>query len=759
MSTRTPLPVGPAVSIALSLLVLLTAGRAQQAVAAQTWGVVPIHTAADDLGVSYGIWGAGEGYKASFHDGMTFVPYLGREYPHNQPWSWRTTSVRVGEHELVTKEPGLAFEGSHAEFDLGGVIEAYDLLPEGLEQTFVVHDRPGAGDLVVRGRVASALHCASRGAGHAPLAFFDGEGRRIVGYGAAVAIDANGARRAMSTTCEQDEITLRLDGDWLATAALPVVVDPLIYNAVSGSSTIVSDSDLVVETESPLYRVWFTQTAYASGADRDLFFRRRPAGITAVNFTIYSDITASWTTQNGSCAYNADADHAVAVFDRAMPTIGNLTRVIRYHRHHRNDTNFNTTVGDVTTTGNSCYPAVGGSQSDSAGAGVLVVWQQEMIWSTIQGAVVDLATDTVGPVFPIATGGTIDCERPGVARHADGGPENEWLVTYQQKGALLGPSLWHVYVRQVDALGQVQGSRRIDAASGQNRITPSIDGGGGRYLVAFATYPAGTPAAGLLGHEIRAARLDWDFTSHVGAEPHGAEVLRSQAAMTYFVGGVTFDSESASHWGLQWCDNTNELLRFSTLGYRGHEIGEHEIWSPSGMLGNFVFPGDGCFDPSTREFHLIDSWSTGAGIANGSLIHRFQYSPVQPWSTAGTACSPASISWVGDQHVGSELGAVSVFGAAFDSIHLVAVATAPSPPVSLDGLGLFVPGCFLLIPPNGPDYLGVLGLGVGSNLLLPLALPEFLPADTYYMQDFHTVGGGSFDFVATQRLTLPTVRD
>ncbi len=49
---------------------------------------VPIHTAADDLGVGYGVWGAGDTYKCSFRDGMTFVPYLGADYPHNQPWSW-----------------------------------------------------------------------------------------------------------------------------------------------------------------------------------------------------------------------------------------------------------------------------------------------------------------------------------------------------------------------------------------------------------------------------------------------------------------------------------------------------------------------------------------------------------------------------------------------------------------------------------------------------------------------------------------------
>ncbi|HEX5054276.1 MAG TPA: hypothetical protein VFZ65_21030, partial [Planctomycetota bacterium] len=39
--------------------------------------LTPIHTAAPDHGIEYGIWAAGDSYKVSFHDGMTFVPYLG----------------------------------------------------------------------------------------------------------------------------------------------------------------------------------------------------------------------------------------------------------------------------------------------------------------------------------------------------------------------------------------------------------------------------------------------------------------------------------------------------------------------------------------------------------------------------------------------------------------------------------------------------------------------------------------------------------
>ena len=55
---------------------------------------VPVHRETLPDGHELGLWTAGRDWKASFHDGMTFVPYLGREYPHNQPFAWRTTSVR-----------------------------------------------------------------------------------------------------------------------------------------------------------------------------------------------------------------------------------------------------------------------------------------------------------------------------------------------------------------------------------------------------------------------------------------------------------------------------------------------------------------------------------------------------------------------------------------------------------------------------------------------------------------------------------------
>ena len=722
------------------------------------FGVTPIHTAADDLGLPYGIWAAGETYKASFHDGMTFVPYLGREYPHNQPWRWRTLSVTVGERELVTQEPALSHRETRAEYDLGGVVEAYDVLAAGLEQTFVMRARPGPGDLVVRGRVISALVADARGESHAPLTFRDEAGSEILTYGAAVAVDARGARCRMTTGFAGGVVTLTLDGAWLANAVMPVVVDPLIGLSGSlGSPLDISDSDLVVEQESPQHRLWISWARWSSITDRDVELRRKPAGA-GYSTSVYADITSSWSSQNARCAYSAAADHAVMVFERAAYGPSGLTSVVRYHRHHRNDLNSNTSVTAVTTTGISRFAAVGGASSNAGGPEMLVAWQEEGAQSMIRGAIVDPAANSVGVPFVIAGGGAVlDCERPDVARQADGGAANEWLVTYQQRSTASATALWFVYVRQVDAQGQVHGSRRVDAAAGDHRIAPSIAGGGGRYVVAFTAYPSGASPAADIGHELRTVRLDWDFVSHVGSEPWPAALLRGANVMSYRVGGLSFDTATGSHWGLSWSDVQAGTLRFSTLGYQGREIDEYEVWSPSGSPPDSVFSGGCSFDPAAGNHWTCNVMNQGVAITNTVFLHYFQPAGLPPQSTAGTACSPATISWLGDAYVGNEFGAVNVFGAAVDSLHLVAAATAAAPPQPLDGLGLFAPGCFLLIPPSGPGYLGVLGVGVGSNLDLPLPLPEFLPPATYYFQGFHTIGGGNLDFVATPRLAVPTV--
>ena len=130
--------------------------------------------------------------------------------------------------------------------------------------------------LINRGWVPfDKVEIAARAAAHAELRFRDEEGRELFVYGAATAVDANGATRAMTTAFDGERITLRLAGDWLADAVYPVVVDPMlgVGNWVTHADPI-GDVDVVRDSESTAQAVWVAYSVFFSGSDGDVYFQR-----------------------------------------------------------------------------------------------------------------------------------------------------------------------------------------------------------------------------------------------------------------------------------------------------------------------------------------------------------------------------------------------------------------------------------------------------------------------------------------------------
>jgi hypothetical protein len=728
--------------------------------------VVPIHTAADDEGHAYGIWGAGPGYKISFHDGATLVPYLGKAYAHNQPWTWRTTSVRLGGVELATQAPRLSYGGVLASYDLGGVTEAWELRPDGAEQTFVIDQRPAAGELVVQGVVQSMLQADAATAAHQPLSFRDGDGLELVRYGAAIAIDANGQQRAMTTSHRDGTITLRLDAAWLETAAFPLVVDPLVGPGTNVTGNTRYEVDVVRCAETSVEPNWVAYSVYASLGDADVYTRRwnDDGTIGSVPFT---DVTSSWSTNDPAAAYNASANSAVFVFDRSFPS--SSTRRIRAHRHLRSDYVSNTTYDVLPSTDNAWRSDVGGTRYNQAGDLVMVVYQQEPNngggFQSTSGTDVfaipyNAATGAFGSPIGVGTAQFSDNERPSINQVSTSfGPTANWLVCYQSRNNLIiGPNPnnddWDLSVREVDSNGGVNGFLTIDGGNGDHKFAPQIAGASGRYLVAYVTSPisASTPF-GRIGHQIRTMRVDWPALSGAGVTPHPSRLLVSSPSATRELGSLAFDRNSYSHWALLDRNAGSGDLSMRLVGYTGRLLRSELVFNASstqlGVLGGLSF------DAFDDEFAIAYAYNqSGSDV---TTIDRFQYPFVFSPSTAGTACSPASISWFGSQQIGSELSGVAVDGAAFDSIHIAALATAPASAV-LFGVPPIQNGCWLLVANAGPDYLGLLDVRVGANASWALPLPEFLSADTYYVQGWHTVGGGNFDFVSTQRLAVPTIK-
>src|SRR6185503_7504666 len=118
------------------------------------------------------------------------------------------------------------------EIDRGAFVERYDLALDSLEQTFTFASLPRRGELVLRIPVASELPAFETAAGLE----FRGE-RGSVSYSRAVAIDAHGARSTASTRVEDGAIVIRVDESFLANAALPLVIDPVVSNLWFDSTT------------------------------------------------------------------------------------------------------------------------------------------------------------------------------------------------------------------------------------------------------------------------------------------------------------------------------------------------------------------------------------------------------------------------------------------------------------------------------------------------------------------------------------------
>ncbi|MEX1025591.1 MAG: hypothetical protein WD226_11005 [Planctomycetota bacterium] len=181
----------------------------------------------------------GPGYRMVFDSaGAAYHPALGAAAERVEELKFRLESVRVG-HKVVcagSSEPPTLFGRRVTYRRAGGLLERYDATTQGVEQTFVLVERPAAaGDLVVRGRLDVSMPFAGQDEGG--LRFARAE-LGSLSLGAVTGVDAAG-RTARGELCFDGEyVEYVLPAAFVETAAYPLVVDPLIESAstVSGGS-------------------------------------------------------------------------------------------------------------------------------------------------------------------------------------------------------------------------------------------------------------------------------------------------------------------------------------------------------------------------------------------------------------------------------------------------------------------------------------------------------------------------------------------
>jgi hypothetical protein len=701
-----------------------------------------------DDGTAAGAWAAGGAFKCSLHDGaFTLVPYLGREAPHNLPWTWRTIAATLGEADLRGGAAPLPQHGDRRFAAAAGLVtERWDVAAEHVEQSFVIAARPAAGELVVRGAISGPWRAEPRGPRHAPLLFRATDGRAELRYGEAVAIDANGSRWPVPTAFDGTHVSLHVAASTVAAAAFPLVLDPLLTVYVIDSGTFANghgilDSSIDHVDATDDMSVVRAEVRWASNVDGDLLVWKMRDDF-AVGQLVHSDL-----------------DPAVQAFDASVAAVGNnRSYVVAWSRGTSASTSgifwfpldadsygppvVRTLVRPSGTTERS--PRVAGRRGQVAGAPAhaLLVRLRETSAGTARtelwGTLLDVAAATHGPTVQIANGGTasnaIDNAEPWINRDA-ANTWSHWLVAWQTWSDADGR--WTVRARRVSHDGVLANGVFVpDMPQGGpwHAMQPRVEGFGNRFLFAFAVAPTSSFPGKLStfeGQGVYVQRFGWSgLTASV---EHPLAYLAASFSRDLEIGGLAGDSRSQSHWAISY-GRHGFAPTIAQLGYRGRIVRSATLPGPGASAGSVAFRAASiAFDRTAEQYRVHYGVRTSNAGVNGyhAYAGRYEYPALATPAIYGSSCGAGHIGYLAKFRIGSDLTGVGLIGTTPNLPAIAALSTQPgSLPLQPFGLG----NCSLLVDPAAPAWLGTM-LGItdsGGDYRFELPLPENLaPLDLY----------------------------
>lgn len=710
--------------------------------------LTPIRQAAADLGHGGGLWASGGNYKVAFDQGVAFYPVLGERAPRNLPLRWRTRAI------TTTGQPGLEPLGvaqPHAadwryELRRGAVTEAYDVANAGVEQTFVLHERPATGgDLVIVGDIESELTAPASAWRHAEITFHDAEGNPRVRYGAATAIDAEGRREAMASSYDGNAISLRLSGAWLASATFPVVVDPLLTaTTLTNHIAAVSRFDVARDDGSNQLMIVFRRASAGSDYDGYGMLVADDFGGNAV--TVFSDVDATFSTEHLSVAFVGGTNKWVLALQRRFPAANDFS-YLRYRLHAAGDTTFSNAVEYVDLPLNQSWvaPDVGGSVAFGTGNQALIVFRAEYPYlapynADVFGVLVNTATATETAPFSLAgalAGATFD--RGGVRVNKEsGGATSSWVVVFNEINRTNASDDFDVYVVRVATNGAVTTRVGMPSPSSDHKVTPTIDGRDGRYMIAYGlrAFGHGNPWV----HTVRARRVD--FGEAASAPSFGADALIAGSG-EYYPTDIAYDSRTRSHWVATYYDSGFDVFA-ARMGYDAVVAETASVYTGpgSGSSPTVVFNDD------ERHYHIVyPADEVLYPIRARTLVY-----PTTSASLQATGCG-GSIAASDIPYAGSEFFAVRATGLAGNA---GAVLLCASTPTSLPLAAFNMPGCNLLLSPASFLFTLNTSANAGGEAEVPLPLPTRAAGIDLYFQWAHVAfGANPANLLATRRLAVP----
>jgi hypothetical protein len=674
---------------------------------------VPIHTSVDDpVGGAYGTWGAGAGFKVRFDAGRLELHLHDADAPEPPVLRWHTAAILVGGEDVRKSDAVIRHTDWRFETDHGAVVERYDLWGGGVEQSFLVRERPGRpGEIVVRGRVDAPWSAALRGPEHAPVTFADGtDGFE---YGVAYAVDAVGRRTPLKTAWDGEHIELRVPADLVATASFPLLIDPPITPTTFHSSRDRITS-IDVARDDDTNTLWATVTTRVSLRDDDLRFYRLDddAGNGSL---VYADITTSWSTESATVATVGGPREAIATFHRAFSS---GARAVRWHAHNFNDLTASTAYGVMpgAVGGHDSNPDVGGMRAFQSGTNyAAIVFERDLsgsVWVDTADTracyvLVDLSASgqgrvsTVGLLRGVGTG--IDQARPRISLMSAGGSDAQWAVAWQEYGVRRSNELaWDGVVKQLrpgTGSGVVSSSfHRAQGSRGSTRvqcIRPEVAGEGGRYLLTYGESRTSLVAGKTSfpeTHALVSERLDWA----PGGSPQARDVVRRrESTQRRFVsGGVAHDSDTASHWLGSYVDTIDNQARYDKFGFSGR-ITESANLDFSAGVDPVV--GGVSFDDDNDRYVAASARYYGPTLTWRGVVSHVGYTAVGAPGVFALNCSSARQSWIGTTRVGDYFAGVALRSAPAGQPAFLLIATLRGY-TSLSSIGAY--GCNLLLDLN-----------------------------------------------------------
>lgn len=374
------------------------------------------------------VWALAPAWKAGFStQGATFVPFFGSDAPANRPATFQVVGAAVGRVALPIQ--GLAVVQNHdcVSITRQGFREQYRIGLPGIEQQFVFENLPQRGALSVDLAVAGDYQVGVDG-GELRFACELGSFR----YGAAKAIDARGRTVPMTTEWHDGVLRLVVPADFVATAQLPLVIDPLIGNVATlatsvpryGATDLAYDSSLAMHVA--CYERVFSQ------ADSDVFGLRLDANHQPIGSAFSIDIT---TTAWRSCRIanlNAYDKFLVVAESEVAPNPIAIAGRVYLAGSHLLGSQF-----DIERGTRSCIrPDVGGDPSLSTPTYWTVVFERR--YSAVDGDIMMRQVTESGALrgtgMTTVDASTLDHERPVISRSNGNGTSSQqvWLVSYLQ---------------------------------------------------------------------------------------------------------------------------------------------------------------------------------------------------------------------------------------------------------------------------------------------------------------------------------------